>query len=261
MNLSKTELLRYSRQLSLKEIGVNGQQKIKSASVLVTGAGGLGSSALLYLSAAGIGKIGVMDFDKVALHNLQRQVIYDEDDIGKQKAEAATEHLRKKNSGILISAYNMMLTADVALNILPEYDIILDCTDNLEARYVINDACVRLGKPFVYGSVFRFEGQLSLFNAMNPHGVLGPTYRCLYPEVPEAAAIPSCEEAGVAGFLPGLIGTLQAAEVIKYLIGSDESLSGKLLTVNALTMHFDVFEVSRNESLWNEKKVLQKSTQ
>lgn len=248
--LSKAELLRYSRHLSLKEFGVESQLELKHASVLVVGSGGLGCPALLYLTAAGVGKIGVMDFDDVSLHNLQRQILFTEDDIGKPKASVAVEHLQKRNSSIVIESINTKLDRDQAMEIFPTFDIILDCTDNFSARYAINDACVILEKPFVYGSLFRFEGHLSLFNAKDESGMLGPTYRCLFPFPPAPGTMPSCEEAGVIGFLPGLIGTMQAAEAMKYIAGIGETLNGRLLSINSLTMNFSVFDVERNEAIW-----------
>jgi len=252
MILSKEELIRYSRHLSLKEFGVESQLKLKQAKVLVVGAGGLGCPALLYLTAAGIGKIGVMDFDTVALHNLQRQVLFTEEDIGKSKAEVAVEHLRKKNSTVAFDCINEKLTPSAALKIFPSYDIILDCTDNFPARYSTNDACVILDKPFVYGSLFRFEGHLSLFNARDHHGNIGPTYRCLFSFPPAEGTMPNCEEAGIIGFLPGIIGTMQAAEAIKWITGIGDILSGRLLSLNSLDMSFSIFEVERQESLWRE---------
>lgn len=246
MKLSKEELIRYSRHLSLKEFGMDAQLQLKLAKVLVVGAGGLGCPALLYLAAAGVGKIGVVDFDKVETSNLQRQVLYTEEDIGKAKAAVAVEHLRKRNSFVVFESFNLKLTASSAKQLFPDYDLILDCTDNFNARYIINDACVLLDKPFVYGSIFKFEGQVSLFNAKDKTGINGPTYRCLFPTPPADGTIPSCEEAGVIGFLPGLIGTLQAAESVKWITGIGEPLSGKLLSVNSLDMGFDLFEIPRN---------------
>jgi molybdopterin/thiamine biosynthesis adenylyltransferase len=252
MTLSKEELIRYSRHLSLKEFGVESQLKLKRAKVLVVGAGGLGCPALLYLTAAGVGKIGVMDFDTVALHNLQRQVLFSEDDVGNPKAKAAVEHLRKRNSTISFECIDEKLTSVSALKIFPRYDIILDCTDNFPARYSTNDACVILDKPFVYGSLFRFEGHLTLFNARDQHSNHGPTYRCLFPHPPAEGTMPNCEEAGIIGFLPGIIGTMQAAEAIKWIAGIGDSLSGRLLSVNSLDMSFSIFEIERQESLWRE---------
>ena len=250
MKLSKEELIRYSRHLSLKEFGMDAQIKLKQAKVLVVGAGGLGCPALLYLAAAGVGKIAVVDFDVVESGNLQRQVLYIEDDIGKPKADVAVEHLRKRNSFVGFESFNQKLSAESAIQLFPGYDLILDCTDNFNARYIINDACVLLDKPFVYGSIFKFEGQLSLFNAKDKTGINGPTYRCLFPTPPAEGTIPSCEEAGVVGFLPGMIGTLQAAEAIKWITGIGETLSGKLLSVNSLDAIFNLFDVERNENLW-----------
>ncbi|MEO8086626.1 MAG: HesA/MoeB/ThiF family protein [Bacteroidota bacterium] len=254
MKLSKEELIRYSRHLSLKEFGLDAQLRLKQAKVLVVGAGGLGCPALLFLTAAGTGKIGIVDFDIVETSNLQRQVLFTESDIGKSKAEVAVEHLRKRNSFVEIESFNQKLSLESAMQLFPAYDLILDCTDNFTARYAINDACVLLDKPFVYGSIFKFEGQVSLFNAKNTSGIYGPTYRCLFPIPPEAGTVPSCEEAGVIGFLPGLIGTLQAAEAIKWISGIGGSLSGKLLSVNSLTLQFDLFDVERNETLWSGNK-------
>jgi len=253
MKLSKEELIRYSRHLSLKEFGVEAQLKLKQSSVLVVGAGGLGCPALLYLTAAGIGNVGVVDFDTIELHNLQRQVLFTEDDIGKLKAEAAVEHLRKRNSLVAFQVHNEKLTLESAKRIFPDYDLILDCTDNFTARYDINDVCVMLDKPFVYGSIFKFEGQVALFNAKDENGNAGPTYRCLFPQPPEKGTVPSCEEAGVVGFLPGIIGTLQAAEAIKCITRIGETLIGKLLSVNSLDMTFDLFEIERREDLWSGK--------
>jgi len=251
--LSKEELLRYSRHLSLKEFGVESQLKLKQSSVLVVGAGGLGCPALLYLAAAGVGKIGVMDFDDVALHNLQRQILFTEEDIAKPKAVVAVHHLRKRNSSVAYESINKKVNVDLALEIFPDYDIILDCTDNFSARYAINDACVVLEKPFVYGSLFRFEGHLTLFNAKKFSGMFGPTYRCLFPYPPATGTMPSCEEAGVIGFLPGLIGTMQAAEAMKLIAGIGETLNGRLLSVNSLTMNFSAFDIERDEKRWPEE--------
>ena len=251
MKLSREELLRYARQLPLAGFGVEAQLKLKRSSVLVVGAGGLGCPALLYLTAAGIGKIGVMDFDTVELHNLHRQVLYTENDVGIPKSTAAADHLRTRNSFVEFESIHDKLTQKSALHILPRYDLVLDCTDNFPARYAINDACVANDKPFVYGSVFKFEGQVSLFNAKDGDGNHGPTYRCLFPDPPAEGSVPSCEDAGVVGFLPGLIGTIQAAEAVKWLTGTGQTLSGKLLTVNSFNMAFNEFEIKRNEALWS----------
>jgi len=252
MKLSKEELIRYSRHLSLKEFGVEEQLKLKHAKVLVVGAGGLGCPALLYLTAAGVGKIGVADFDMVALHNLQRQILFTEEDIGKAKAVVAVGHLKKRNSAIDFECINEKINTESALRIFAAYDLILDCTDNFSARYAINDACVNLNKPFVYGSLFRFEGHVTIFNSKLENGAFGPTYRCLFPHPPAEGTMPSCEEAGIMGFLPGLIGTIQAAEAIKWITGIGETLNGKLLTLNAVDMSFSTFELERNESVWKE---------
>jgi len=251
MNLSREELIRYSRQLSLKDFGIESQLKLKKSRVLVVGAGGLGCPALLYLSAAGIGNIGILDFDTVALHNLQRQVLYVEDDIGKPKALVAANHLQKRNSAVNFDSIRKKINHETAKELISDYDIVLDCTDNFEARYAINDACVMLNKPFVYGALFRFEGQVSLFNAKEATGKNGPTYRCLFPEQPPEETALSCEDAGILGFLPGIVGSMQAGEAIKWIIGLN-GLSGKLFSINTRDYSVNVFEVERKESLWKE---------
>ncbi|TVQ02770.1 MAG: molybdenum cofactor biosynthesis protein MoeB [Balneolaceae bacterium] len=225
---------RYIRQLSLPEIGRKGQEKLGNVSVLVVGAGGLGCPALLYLAAAGIGRIGIIDGDVVELSNLHRQVLYTEDDAGKLKTEAAVLKLSKLNSLTGVTAYPYWLNRDNAMEIIGEYDIIIDGTDNLPTRYLINDACVLLGKPFVYGSIYRFEGQVSLFNNGNSDGTRGPNYRDLFPEPPPAALVPGCQEAGVIGVLPGIIGTMQATEAIKWATGMNGLLNGALLIFDAI---------------------------
>ena len=249
INLSREELIRYSRQLRLSDFGALAQQKLKDASVLVVGAGGLGCPALQYLAAAGVGTIGIADFDKIELHNLQRQVLYTDLDIGQPKVVVAGNLVTHLNSNVTVDLISTRLTGESALKTIAGYDIVLDCTDNYETRYAINDACVRLGKPFVYGSVFRYEGQVTLFNAVDKEKGRGPTYRCLFPK-PPGEENTNCDDAGVIGFLPGLIGTLQAAEAIKWITGTGEGLSGKLLCVNLHSMQFDISEISRNEALW-----------
>lgn len=236
--LSEQEAKKYARHLILPEIGEGGQQKLKQAKVLVIGAGGLGCPVLQYLCAAGVGTIGIVDFDKVDESNLQRQVLYSIQDIGKPKAETAKEKLVQQNPFITIVAHNVRLSNENALQIIAQYDLVVDGTDNFSTRYLINDVCVMLGKPLVFGSIFKFSGQVSVFNYRN-----GPTYRCLYPDPPLAGEVPSCAETGVIGVLPGICGTLQANEAIKLITGIGKVLGGKLLTFDALTMQFDLFDI------------------
>lgn len=222
--------MRYSRQIILPEVGIEGQQKLSNASVLVVGAGGLGSPSLLYLAAAGVGRIGIIDADKVDVTNLQRQVIYVTEDEGKSKAETAAKRLSALNPEIHIDVYPIWLSKDNARDIFSKYDIVVDGSDNFATRYLVNDACVLLNKPLVFGSIFKFEGQVSVFNYKG-----GPTYRCLFPEPPAAGEVPNCSEIGVIGVLPGIIGTLQANEVIKIILEKGDVLSGILYMYNALT--------------------------
>jgi len=231
--LTTEEIARYARQLILPEVGVEGQQKLKAASVLCVGAGGLGSPLALYLAAAGVGTLGLVDFDVVDASNLQRQIIYSTADVGRGKLESAAEKLAALNPDVNVVRYETLLNSGNALEIIRDYDIVADGTDNFPARYLVNDACVLTGKPNVYGSVFRFEGQASVF-AVNG----GPCYRCLYPTPPPPGTVPSCAEGGVLGILPGLVGVIQATEVIKLVVGKGESLVGRLLMVDALTMRF-----------------------
>lgn len=231
--LSPKEIERYSRHLVIPEVGVEGQLKLKSARVLILGAGGLGSPIGMYLAAAGIGKIGIMDFDELSYSNLQRQVMYSTNDVGHLKTELTKHRLIEINPNIEITLYNERLTKDNALEILKDYDVIADGTDNFATRYLVNDACVMLGKPFVYGSILRFEGQVSFFEPKT-----GPCYRCLYPEPPNPGDVPDCAEGGVLGVLPGIVGSIQAAEVIKYIIGKGVLLKGRLLLIDALKMEF-----------------------
>lgn len=221
---------RYSRQVILPEVGLIGQQKLTNASVLVVGAGGLGSPVLLYLAAAGVGRIGIIDADKVDVTNLQRQVLYVTEDEGKSKAEIAAKHLSALNPEINIDVYPVWLSKDNALDIFSKYDIVVDGSDNFATRYLVNDACVILKKPLVFGSIFKFEGQVSVFNYKD-----GPTYRCLFPEPPAAGEVPNCSEIGVIGVLPGIIGTLQANEVIKIILEKGDVLSGTLYMYDALS--------------------------
>jgi len=231
MSLTNEQIKRYSRHLIMPEVGVDGQEKLVNASVLCIGAGGLGSPLALYLAAAGVGHIGVLDFDVVDFSNLQRQIIHSEETMGELKVESAKKAILKLNSDIKVTTYNEMLTSENAMEIIKDYDIVVDGTDNFATRYLVNDSCVLLGKPNVYGSIFRFEGQVSVFDAER-----GPCYRCLYPEPPPPGLVPSCAEGGVLGILPGIIGTLQAAEAIKLIIEQGDPLIGRLLFLDVLEM-------------------------
>src|SRR5204862_127357 len=231
---------RYARQIALPDFGEEGQRKLAGSSVLIIGAGGLGSPASLYLAAAGVGRIGLLDFDRVDVTNLHRQILYGTSDVGRAKLESATERLHDANPEIVVEPHATRLTSENALEILAKYDVILDGTDNFATRYLVNDACVLLGKPNVYGSVFRFDGQVSVFATKD-----GPCYRCLYPEPPPPHLVPSCAEGGVLGVLPGVIGTLQATEAIKLIAGIGETLAGRLLLFDALRMTFRTMRVPR----------------
>ncbi len=231
--LTKDELSRYSRHLILPEVGEQGQRKLKAARVLCVGTGGVGSPLALYLAAAGVGTLGLVDFDVVDASNLQRQIIHSTADIGRKKLDSAAEKLQALNPNLNVIKHDTMLTSANALDILKDYDIIADGTDNFPTRYLVNDACVLLGKPNAYGSIFRFEGQASVFAAKD-----GPCYRCLYPEPPPPGLVPSCAEGGVLGILPGLIGVIQATETIKLILGKGAALVGRLLLVDALNMRF-----------------------
>ena len=239
--LSRDEILRYSRHLLIPEVGLDGQRKLKNSSVLIIGTGGLGSPVALYLAAAGIGRIGLVDYDTVDSSNLQRQVIHGTSTIGKLKVESARAKLLDLNPDIQIDVYNEPYTSENALRIAANYDIILDGTDNFPTRYLTNDVAVFLGKPNVYASIYRFDGQVSVFYAKE-----GPCYRCLFPEPPPPGLVPSCAEGGVLGVLPGTIGTLQATEALKVLLGIGEPLIGKLLLYNALDMSFDFVKLKKN---------------
>ena len=239
--LSFEEIQRYSRHLLIPEVAMEGQQKLKAASVLIIGAGGLGSPSALYLTAAGIGHLGIVDFDVVDSSNLQRQILYGQKQIGNLKTESARERLHDLNPNVEISTFNEPLTSENALKIIQNFDIILDGTDNFPTRYLVNDACVLAGKVNVYGSIFRFEGQVSIFGSKE-----GPCYRCLYPEPPPPGLVPSCAEGGVLGVLPGIIGTIQASETIKYILGIGEPLVGQLLLFDALTMQFKKLKLRKN---------------
>ncbi len=231
--LSREELRRYQRHLIMPEVGVQGQKKLKAASVLLIGAGGLGSPLALYLAAAGVGRIGIVDFDVVEESNLHRQLLHGIKDIGRSKVESARDRIRDINEFVTIDLHETRLSSENALDIISEYDLVADGTDNFPTRYLVNDACVLTGTPNVYASIFRFDGQVSVFGMQD-----GPCYRCLYPEPPPAGLVPSCAEGGVLGILPGLVGTLQATEVVKLILGIGDSLAGKLLLVDSLSMSF-----------------------
>ncbi len=233
MVLSQEEILRYSRHLMMPEVGVEGQEKLKKASVLIMGCGGLGSPLSIYLAAAGIGRLGLVDSDLADLTNLQRQVAFGTKDVGRPKVEATQDRIGSINPNVQVTPYRTKLSSENALGILQEYDVIIDGTDNFPSRYLINDACVLLKKPNVYGSVFRFEGQATIF-----WGEKGPCYRCLHPEPPSPGMVPSCAEGGVLGILPGTIALIQATEAIKLILGKGEPLIGRLLLYNALDMKF-----------------------
>ena len=244
--LSKEELKRYNRHLILPEIGIEGQEKLKHSRVLVIGAGGLGCPILQYLTAAGVGTIGIIDFDTVDETNLQRQILFDVKDIGKPKVEVAKQKLSAQNPFINFNIYNTKLTKDNALNTFNDYDIIVDGSDNFPTRYLVNDTCVISGKPLVFGSIFKFEGQVSVFNYNG-----GPTYRCLFPQPPAPQDAPNCSEIGVLGVLPGIIGCLQANETIKIIAGIGKPLSGKLLVFDALTLNINIIGFSAIEDNFN----------
>ena len=239
--LSHEEILRYSRHLLIPEVGLEGQKKLKAASALIIGTGGLGSPVALYLAAAGIGRLGLVDFDVVDSSNLQRQVIHGTATIGQLKVESAKTRLNDLNPDIQVQVYNEPFTSENAIRIASQYDILIDGTDNFATRYLTNDVSVFLGKPNVYGSIFRFDGQASVFDAK-----IGPCYRCLFPEPPPPGLVPSCAEGGVLGVLPGTIGTIQATEALKVLLGIGSPLVGKLLLYNALDMSFDFVNLRKN---------------
>ncbi|MGH9774712.1 MAG: molybdopterin-synthase adenylyltransferase MoeB [Candidatus Acidiferrales bacterium] len=253
--LSNEEILRYSRHLIMPEVGMEGQLKLKRAKVLLVGTGGLGAPLGLYLAAAGIGKIGLVDFDVVDFTNLQRQVMFGTSDVGRPKLDAAAERLSNLNPEIDFERYETRLTSENALEILKDYDLVADGTDNFPTRYLVNDACVLSGKPNVYGSIFRFEGQVSVFGFPG-----GPCYRCLFTEPPPPGLVPSCAEGGVLGVLPGIVGALQAMEVIKLILGTGEPLVGRLLLFDALKMRFRELKLRKNPEcpLCGEKRTLTK---
>ncbi len=239
--LSNEEVLRYSRHLIMPEVGMEGQQKLKAARVLCIGTGGLGSPLALYLAAAGVGTLGLVDFDVVDFTNLQRQVIHFTEDVGRPKLESARQKIASINPYVNVKPFETKLTSQNALEIFADFDIIVDGTDNFPTRFLVNDACVFTGKPNVYGSIFRFEGQASVFAAKD-----GPCYRCLYPEPPPPGLVPSCAEGGVLGILPGLVGLIQATEAIKLILGSGDPLIGRLLLVDALGMKFRELKLRKN---------------
>jgi molybdopterin/thiamine biosynthesis adenylyltransferase/rhodanese-related sulfurtransferase len=241
VSLSNEEILRYSRHLIMPEVGMEGQLKLKQARVLLIGTGGLGAPLGLYLAAAGVGHLGLVDFDVVDLTNLQRQVTFGSSDVGRHKTAAAKERLSNLNPAIHIETHETMLTSANALELLRDYDIIVDGTDNFPTRYLVNDACILLGKPNVYGSIFRFEGQATVFGYPG-----GPCYRCLYPEPPPPGLVPSCAEGGVLGVLPGIVGSIQAMETIKLILGKGEPLAGRLLLFDALQMRFRELKLRKN---------------
>lgn len=241
VDLSHEEIRRYSRHLIMPEVGLSGQKKLKAASVLLIGTGGLGSPLAMYLAAAGVGRIGIVDYDVVDFTNLQRQVLHGTSMIGKLKVESAKERILDINPEIQVDVYNVPFTSDNAMEIAEPYDILIDGTDNFPTRYLVNDVSVMLGKPNVYGSIFRFDGQATVFHAEE-----GPCYRCLFPEPPPPGLVPSCAEGGVLGVLPGTIGTIQATEAIKLILGIGETLVGKLLLYSALDMSFDFVKLRKN---------------
>jgi sulfur-carrier protein adenylyltransferase/sulfurtransferase len=241
ITLNKDEILRYSRHLIMPEVGMEGQLKLKNAKVVLIGTGGLGAPLGLYLAAAGVGRIGLVDFDVVDFTNLQRQVIHGTKDVGRKKLDSAAETMLEINPHIEIDRYEAALTSENALDILKDYDIVVDGTDNFPTRYLVNDACVLLGKPNVYGSIFRFEGQATVFAYEN-----GPCYRCLYPEPPPPGLVPSCAEGGVLGILPGTIGLIHATETVKLILGIGEPLVGRLLLYDALAMRFRELKLRKN---------------
>ncbi len=241
VKLSKEEILRYSRHLIMPEVGMEGQLKLKQAKVLLIGTGGLGAPLGLYLTAAGVGRIGLVDFDVVDFTNLQRQVTFGTSDVGRPKIEAARERLANLNPEIELVAHETKLTSENALEVLRDYDVVVDGSDNFPTRYLVNDACILLGKPNVYGSIFRFEGQATIFGHPG-----GPCYRCLYPEPPPPGLVPSCAEGGVLGVLPGIVGAIQAMETIKLILGQGSALVGRLLLFDALGMKFRELKLRKN---------------
>jgi adenylyltransferase/sulfurtransferase len=248
MSLSNEEVKRYSRHLVLQEFGLENQLKLKSSRILVVGAGGLGSPVLLYLAAAGVGTLGIVDFDTVDLSNLQRQVLFSVADIGKNKAEAAAKRLRELNPEIKIILYPSKITSGNALDIVRDFDVIVDGTDNFQTRYLMNDVSILADKPLVYGSILRFEGQVAVFNYRYPDGSYSANYRDLFPLPPDPASVPNCEQAGVLGVLPGIIGSMQASEALKLITGIGEPLSDKLLLLDSLSMQQTIIRIRNRDS-------------
>jgi adenylyltransferase/sulfurtransferase len=246
IKLSAQEMARYARHIAIPEFNVEGQKRLKAAKVLVIGSGGLGSPVLLYLAAAGVGHLGIVDFDVVDDSNLQRQVLFTVDDIGKSKAETAKKRLHALNPHIKITVHNTRLTKENALDLINQYDIVADGTDNFPTRYLVNDACVLSGKTNVYASIFRFEGQVSVFNYLNEDGTRGPNYRDMFPEPPPPGLVPNCAEGGVLGVLPGIIGSLQASEVIKVITGIGEPLAGRIFLFDAASFTTRTLKVNKN---------------
>src|SRR5450432_1801497 len=241
LSLNNDEILRYSRHLILPEVGMEGQQKLKAAKVLCIGAGGLGSPLALYLAAAGVGTLGIVDFDIVDVTNLQRQILHTTDDVGRRKLDSAADKLKALNPHLNLLTYETKLTSENALELFAQFDMVADGTDNFPTRYLVNDACVLTGKPNIYGSIFRFEGQASVFATQDGH-----CYRCLYPEPPPPGLVPSCAEGGVLGILPGLVGVIQATEVLKLILGIGEPLIGRLLLIDSLGATFRTLRVRKN---------------
>ncbi|MDR0761492.1 MAG: molybdopterin-synthase adenylyltransferase MoeB [Campylobacteraceae bacterium] len=243
MEFSKEEITRYSRHLILPEVGLEGQKRLKNAKVLLVGSGGLGAPIALYLAAAGIGTIGIVDFDEVDVSNLQRQIIHTTKDIGRPKIASAADKIKAINPHVKVLSFNTKLSSGNALDIIKDFDAVADCTDNFPTRYLVNDACVILDKPSFYGSIYRFDGQASVFYASK-----GPCYRCLYPSPPPAGFAPSCAEGGVLGVLPGIVGCIQANEIIKFLLGAKDLLTGRLLTFDAWKIKFREFKIQKDEN-------------
>ncbi len=241
--LTRDQILRYSRHLIMPEVGIEGQQKLKDAGILLIGAGGLGSPLGLYLAAAGVGRLGIVDFDKVDFTNLQRQIIHRTEDVGRLKVESAKERIAGINPDVEVKTFNTRLSRENITDLIKDYDVVIDGTDNFPTRYLVNDACVFAKKPNIYGSIFRFDGQATVFYPFK-----GPCYRCLYPEPPPPGMVPSCAEGGVLGVLPGVIGIIQATEAVKLIIGKGEPLMGRLLLYNALKMEFREVKIKRNPS-------------
>src|SRR3989338_838969 len=240
-HLTRDQILRYSRHLIMPEVGIEGQQKLRDAGILLIGAGGLGSQLGLYLAAAGVGRLGIVGFDTVDFTNLQRQIIHRTEDVGRLKVESAKERINAINPDVQVTAYNTKISRDNILELIAHYDVVIDGTDNFPTRYLVNDACIFRKKPNVYGSIFRFDGQATVFYPFK-----GPCYRCLYPEPPPPGMVPSCAEGGVLGVLPGIIGLIQATEAVKEIVGIGRSLAGRLLVYDALQMSFRELKIKKD---------------